>query len=68
MMAFKLLGNNLNSCLGNYSYEQMTERFLFTIFNKLTADIDHENRKQPASGYDTVTQRTSLARVASETL
>ena len=31
MMAFKLLRKKLNSSLGNYSYEQMTVRFLFTI-------------------------------------
>ena len=26
----------------------------------------HENRKQPTSGYETVTQRPSLARIASK--
>ena len=67
MMAFKLLRKQLNSCLGNYSYEQMTVRFLFTMLNWLLILISlsyHKNRKQPTSGYETVMQRTSLARMA----
>ena len=52
MMAFKLLREKLNSCLGNYSYEQMTVRFLCTILNWpliLISWSDHENRKQGTS-------------------
>ena len=33
MMVFKLLRKKLNSCLGNYSYKQMTVRFLLTTLN-----------------------------------
>ena len=50
MMAFKLLRKKLNSCIGNYTYEQVTVRFLFTIFNwplVLMSLSYHENRKQP---------------------
>ena len=45
--SFKLLRKKLNSCLGNYSYEQMTVRFLFTILNWpliLISFSYHENR------------------------
>ena len=52
MMAFKLQRKKLNSCLGNYSYEQMTVRFLFTILNwrliLISLSYD-ENRKQPTT-------------------
>ena len=49
MMAFKLLRKKLNSCLGNYSYEEMTVRFFYTILNWPLILISwsyHENRKQ----------------------
>ena len=47
MMVFKLLRKKLNSCLGNYSYKQMTVRFLLTTLNWPLILISlsyHENR------------------------
>ena len=51
MMAFKFLGKKLNSCLGNYSYDQMIVRFLFTIKAPSTRIRTFLNPQLFLSGY-----------------